>query len=229
MLRQTLRTLNACCSTCLLSGHKQTTQLDLDSFTEKMLTWCLWAVYESIPCNVPCKWQRVAFPILHHSIDGVILYSCLIQLLHVSLDEGHVGLLVAKRLLMVLRILAGHCDLEEEESWKEAQDISATHTSNRRAHLITSSSVMSIPITRPLSPTSLLKAKQSLPLPLPRSSTVQPSSFIGNGRPQPKYLKKEQSMGNLHYNYSTHEVLNRESASIEQLCMSKFMCANLMQ
>lgn len=139
----------------------------------------------------PVMLNNVCFPNLQHNINCVVLYSSLIELLHVPLDERHVGFLVAKLLLMVLDILASHCDLKRSRLNRWTVQKSKIQTECGQASPITSSSVISSPVTCPLSPTSLLKVKQSLPEPLPRSSTLQPSSFSGNGRPQPKNLEEQ--------------------------------------
>jgi hypothetical protein len=54
--------------------------------------------------------------------------------------------------------------------------------------LLTMSGVMSTPITRPVGPTCRAARKQSMPPPLPRSSTVSPgrSAAIARGFPQPR-------------------------------------------
>lgn len=96
---------------------------------------------------------------LQHNINGVTLYAGLTQLLHVPQDKSHIGLLVAERLLMILDVLTRRCDLRKcELSQQKAQKSNARWCVDTQAYAITSSSVISIPVTCPLSPTSLLKA-----------------------------------------------------------------------
>lgn len=125
----------------------------------------------------------------HQNIHGVSLYPCFAELLHVSLDKSDIGLFVAKLPPMILDKLAGSRDLGKRYLVSNMYKCRYELYCTLLCVYLTSWSVISMPVTCPLGPTSLLKAKQSRPDPLPRSKTLQPSSLAGNGRPHPKNLQ----------------------------------------